>query len=998
MGNKKGNKKSSKKDDTKVVKPVPDNKKDKPSVTDQTKVVKPLKEKKPNTLKVTDETRPIKTLQDTPQTSSVSDKTKVMKTVQGFSSDLEQTKVMKTVEEPTQKFENVEETKKMKKEKKKAKKANNKKKHRALKIIIKIIIALVVIACIIGAGVFAGLFFGLFGDEFKISVSDLNINMENSVLMDLNGNVLATLNGEENREVILLSEMGEYLPKAFIAIEDKRFYEHSGVDISRTASATIKYLLKQSTHGGSTITQQLIKNATGEDDRTSMRKVKEIAKAFQIEREMSKQQILESYLNTIPLGGGAKNVYGVQVAANYYFNKQPAELTLAQCAYIAGINHSPNLYNPFKETPNTEKINNRTKTVLNEMKDQGKINQEQYDTAVAEVNAGLAFQEGNITSYNSLTQHEEEALKQVARQYAEEHDLKYDVALQRVQSSGYKIYITENKDIQNILDETYTSNTDWIKTKTITETDENGEKVKKEIELQSGMAVIDHKTGYVVAVRGVIGKKTPWGTNRATSATHQPGSSIKPIAVITPSIQEGLINAGTVVDDTPIKVGSYAPRNSGGGYTGLMNIRSILRVSRNIPEVKMMQKLTPAKSMEYLKQMGISTLSEGDEGLALALGGVGNGVSPLEMAGAYATIANKGVYQEPTFYTRVEDSHGNVVMEKHQEKHRVLSEENAWIVQSLLTEPTGTGLTGATGATGTRARVTNMQTCGKTGTTNDTTATWFCGFTPYYAAAMNFGFDKAKEGNSRYVPGSGTVAGRWGGIMNQIHKDLPAAKFEKPSGIVTARICRDSGLLVGENCEHDPRGSRIYTEYFVKGTTPKDACTTHVKLRICKETGKIANEFCADVEERVYITRPNSTENTSWQSASDAQYMAPTETCTTHTKKPDTEKPVITIKDVKDVIELTLNAKFTIPQATATDNIDGDISKNIKVEIKKDGKVVDKIDTSKAGVYTITYSVEDAAKNKATKTITVKVATKDNKPNGGTGNNSNTNTVTNTTR
>ena len=984
MGNKKGSKKPSKKDDTKVMKPVQNNKKDKPSVTDETRVIKNVKETKQNKTKVTDET-------------------KVMKTVQGTSieealnSNKEETKVIKTVDEPTKKIENGEETKKMKKEKK----AKNKKKHRALKIILKIMIALIVIVGIIGAGVFAGLFFGLFGDEFKISVSDLNINMENSVLMDLNGNVLATLNGDENREVILLSEMGEYIPKAFIAIEDKRFEEHSGVDIKRTIGATVNYLLKHdSSYGGSTITQQLIKNATGEDDKTSMRKVKEIAKAFQIEREMSKDQILESYLNTIPLGGGAKNVYGVKIAANYYFNKQPAELSLAQCAYMAGINHSPNLYNPFKETPNMEKINNRTKTVLNEMKDQGKINQEQYDTAIAEVNAGLAFQEGNITSYNSLTQHEEEALKQVATQYAEEHKIDYKIALQKVQSSGYKIYITENKDIQNILDETYTTNTDWIKTKTITETDENGEKVKKEIQLQSGMAVIDHKTGYVVAVRGVIGEKTPWGTNRATSATHQPGSSIKPIAVITPSIQEGLINAGTVVDDTPIKVGSYAPRNSGGGYTGLMNIRSILRVSRNIPEVKMMQKLTPAKSMEYLKQMGISTLSEGDEGLALALGGVGNGVSPLEMAGAYATIANKGVYQEPTFYTRVEDSHGNVVMEKHQEKHRVLSEENAWIVQSLLTEPTGTGLTGATGATGTRARVTNMQTCGKTGTTNDTTATWFCGFTPYYAAAMNFGFDKAKEGNSRYVPGSGTVAGRWGSIMNKIHSGLEAAKFQKPSSIITARICKDSGQLAGENCEHDPRGSRIYGEYFVKGTTPKDACTTHVKLRICKETGKIANEFCADVEEKVYITRPNSTENTSWQSASDAQYMAPTETCTTHTQKPDTEKPVITLKDTKDVIELALNAKFTIPQATAVDNIDGDISKNIKIEIKKDGKVVDKVDTSKAGTYTITYSVEDAAKNKQTKTITVKVGSKDNnKPSGGTGNNNNnTNTVTNTTR
>lgn len=883
--------------------------------------------------------------------------------------------------EKTKKVKTVKDKNSNKKDKKK------KGKHPKLKLFFKIFIALIIILAIICAGVFAGLFFGLFGDDFKISVKDLEISEENSILIDLDGNQVATLNGKENREIITFEEMGEYLPKAFVAIEDKRFEEHNGVDISRTISATIKYILGNSTYGGSTITQQLIKNATGEKDKSSTRKIKEIAKAYQIEREMSKTQILESYLNTIPLGGGAKNVYGVKVAANYYFDKEPKDLTLAQCAYIAGINHSPNIYNPFKENPKTEKINNRTKTVLDEMLNQEKINQDQYNLAVEEVNAGLAFKEGNITSYNSLTQNEESALKQVASDYAKEHDLDYKVALNKIMSGGYKIYITEKKNLQDILDTSYNENTSWMTTtKSKNKKDENGNKIT--VQMQSGMAIIDHKTGYVVALRGVLGEKTAWGTNRAIEAGMQPGSSIKPIAVIAPSLQEGLINAGTVVDDTPGSFGSYRPHNDDGRYKGLYNIRSILRESRNIPEVKMMRTLGPSKSIEYLKSFGISTVNaEKDAGLSLALGGVSAGISPLEMAGAYATIANDGVYIEPTFYIRVEDANGNVIMKKEQETHRVISEQNAYLMQSLLTEPTGTGISGTSGATATRAKVKGQQTCGKTGTADDTLITWFCGFTPYYSGAMYFAYDQ----KDAKAPGSSTVAGRWGGIMNKVHEGLESAKFDKPSGIVNAVICKDSGLLANDLCNQDPRGGRTYSEMFVSGTVPSKTCGTHVKLKICKDTGKIANEFCKNVEEKVFITRPNSDTDTSWHNVPDAQYMAPTETCPTHTKPADIVKPVITLTGVtKDTIEIKVNDKFTLPVATAKDDVDGDITKNIKTEIKKDGKVVEKIDTSKAGTYVITYTVQDAAGNIGTKAITVKIVAQT------TGGNTNTNTVTNT--
>jgi len=487
--------------------------------------------------------------------------------------------------------------------------------------------------------------------------------------------------------------------------------------------------------------------------------------------------------------------------------------------------------------------------------------------------------------------------------------------------------------------------------------------------------------------------KTAWGQNRVTETGHQPGSSIKPIAVIAPSLQEKLITAGTVIDDTPVKYGSYSPHNDNHTYSGLLNIRNILRVSRNIPEVKMMKKLTPTKSIEYLKSFGVTSMDDKeDQTLSLALGGVTNGISPLEMAAAYATIANDGTYIEPTFYTKVEDSNGSVILEKKQETHRVISEQNAYILQSLLTEPTGTGLTGATGATGTGARVSGMQTCGKTGTTDNSRNTWFCGFTPYYAASMYFGYDDQRDGTA---PGSGTVARRWGNIMKKVHEGLKSAKFDKPSGIVSAKVCQDSGLLANDLCSQDQRGSRAYSEIYAKGTVPSKTCNVHVKVKICKDTGKIANEFCTNTEEKVFITRENSAQDKSWEKAKDAEFMAPTENCDTHQKPADTTKPVITLKDGKKSITIKVKETFKDTGATAKDDVDGDLTVKIKTEIKKDGKVVEKIDTSKAGTYTITYSVTDEAGNVGSITRTVKIV--ENTTNNNTNNNTNANTNTNTT-
>ena len=304
--------------------------------------------------------------------------------------DDDKTKMYKTQdinEEKNIKESGNEDTKKMKKVKttKKEKKSKKQKKHPKLRLFIKIFIILVILLCLAGAGVFAAIFFG---DTWNISEDDLVIKMQNSYTYDKDGELLHELAGEENREIISLSEMGEYIPEAFVAIEDERFYQHSGIDIKRTAGAIVTYILNggNSSFGGSTITQQLVKNLLKDDEDSIERKIREWSRAYKVEQMLSKSQILELYLNEIFMGG---TVYGVESAANYYFDKSADELSLAESAFLAGINHSPNYYNPFDGDDNEDDIKSRTKTVLGQMltvtdeNGQTFINQEQYDEAIA---------------------------------------------------------------------------------------------------------------------------------------------------------------------------------------------------------------------------------------------------------------------------------------------------------------------------------------------------------------------------------------------------------------------------------------------------------------------------------------------------------------------------------------------------------------------------------------------------------------------------------------
>lgn len=848
-------------------------------------------------------------------------------------------------------------------------KSNRKKMNPKKKRAILIGIALVIL---IALGVAFGILYGIVRDA-RLDVADLALKYENSVMYDIDGNLIAELSGDENRKPIKMSEMSEYLPKAFVSIEDERFYDHMGVDIKRTLGATAKYALSKigigsSSYGGSTITQQVIKNTTEEKDRTWQRKVKEIARAYYIEKELSKDQILELYLNLIYMGGNT-NIYGVEVASEYYFSKTAKELDLAESAFLAGINNTPNSYDPFVEdnTQNLERIKTRTRIVLDKMHELGKINsEEEYQAAIAKVDAGLTFKKGKVAQNNIYSYHTDAAIMQIINQLMEEKDLSRDAAKLYLYSGGFKIYTTEKKDIQDAMDEE-AAKSKYKNTK-------NGQ------ESQAGMVLLDHKTGYVLGVIGGLGEKnTSLGFNRGTQAIKQTGSSMKPLAVVAPGIDKGVITAATVYDDVPYK--NFKNYNH---FKGLLTIRYAIESSQNIPMLKAIQTVGTENSLEFLESLGFSNLDERDNNISLALGGLTHGASPLEMAAAYGAIANDGVYIEPTFYTKVVDSNGNTVLEPHQESRTVMSKAAAYVVKEILTQPVKSG-------TSTTCSISGMSVAAKTGTTNDDFDRWLCGFTPYYTAATWYGYDESRTVSGWSLSPSSQI---WTSVMRQAHSGLKGRTFaqDRPDGVVTATVCRDSGLLATDNCKHDERGDRTYTEYFVKGTVPTKQCETHVKVEICKETGKIAKEFCPEKEEKVFITRPNSDTDTSWKSAADAKYMLTIkDECDKHTEEVDKEKPEIKLNG-SSTITINVGDKFTDPGATATDKKDGDLTNKIVI--------TGKVDTSKAGTYKITYTVEDSAKNKAsaTRTVIVKESSSGGNNNGGNnGNNTGDNELGNNT-
>lgn len=680
-----------------------------------------------------------------------------------------------------------------KKRGKKAKTPEQIKKNKKIRIIVLIILVFIFLA--------TGIYTAISVNNWKNLVQEMSKN-ENSIVKDTDGKVIAEIGSEKAKNKISSSDIPSNLKNAYVAIEDERFYKHHGVDVKRTSAAVVSYIFHHgsSSFGGSSITQQVVKNLTGDSSNKITRKVKEWGKAVTLETFMSKDEILTLYLNVIYVG---PNVYGIETGANYYFNKSVKDLSLEECAFLAGINNSPNSYNPYGDTVNIEKIKTRTKTVLSKMLELKYINESEYNDAIANVDNGLKFKKGKIETDDAIYSYHTDALiSQLIDDIAERKKITKTFATNYVNMAGLTIYSTQNSSIQNQMEK------EFEKTKYQLASKNGGDPS------QSAMVIIDHKTGQVVGCVGGLGKKTTSrGLNRATQSIRQTGSCIKPIAVLVPGIAKKEFTGSTIfADEQTIFADGYKPENYS-KYLGNITVRRALESSQNIPFVEMMEKVGPKTSMKYLEKMGITTLSKKDENLALALGGLDRGISPLQMAGAYATIANDGVYIEPTFYTKAETSGHKTIVEVKQKKKRVFSKEVAYIVKELLTEP----VKGNYG-TATYCSISGMDVAAKTGTTDDNYDRWLCGFTSYYTGVTWYGYDKNESINYN---GKKNPAGiLWANIMSRIHSGLQSAKFNKPSGVIKITVCSETGRKANTGCPD------TYSEYFLIGTTPT-ACNKH---------------------------------------------------------------------------------------------------------------------------------------------------------------------------
>ncbi|MDU5107440.1 transglycosylase domain-containing protein [Clostridium sp.] len=775
--------------------------------------------------------------------------------------------------------------KKNKNNSKKSKKKNQPKYKKFLKgTFLGILIALLL--CVV---VGLGYVFAIIKSTEELDVNAVLSLNEPSMLFDNQGTYIDNLPTDEERYKVSLDEMSDYLKDAYIAIEDERFYSHPGIDIKRTLGSALRsgiyyFTGKGSVQGGSTLTQQLIKNTLLTNDVKIERKVREIYLSLSLEKKLSKDQILEAYLNTIPLGG---KVYGVEAAAKYYFEKSAKDLSLAESAFIAGLTQAPSAYSPYdpENIKDPSIYLDRTKTVLMKMKDLGKITQEEYDEAYAFVDANqFAFSQTVITYKINYEWFVYPAIDQVREDLKETYKYTDEEVDRLFSTGGLKIYTTMDRAMQDstqavLNDRSSIQQLDIYANPEVT--DENGTPA-----LQAAAAIMDYRTGEVKVLVGGRGDQPARSTNRAYYALRSIGSTTKPLTVYGPAIDTRAVTAGTVFDDALLpssisaKYNNYNPQNWNFKSDGYITARESIALSKNVPTIMIEDKLGIENGLSYGEKLGLVYGDESKTLSTLSLGefhevyddGSKDGGNPFILASAYATFGNNGLYTEPMLYTKVVDGSGKVLLEKTPKQEQIFSPQTAYIMRDLLKGPLSFD--------GALAKLPNMPVIGKTGTTNSVTDFLFAGLTPYYSGAVWIGYDnRSAMGGASY---SSSAASLWGAVMAPIHADLEYKEFDgNPGGVTTVTICKDSGKRATDLCSHDQRGSRVYTEMFISGTEPSGVCDVHVSAKVNKNNNKLATENTPKdlVEEKVFIKKENAYKN-----AADYKYVLPTE-------KDDTKAP-----------------------------------------------------------------------------------------------------------
>lgn len=742
-------------------------------------------------------------------------------------------------------------------------------------------------------------FVSILGDYLQEDIlpnSDTDIG---SYAVDLNSNAYYTDSNDQiqllqnifssnDREWVDFKDIPEDMIHATVAIEDKRFFEHQGVDWVTTIKACFFMFFGNGDRGGSTITQQLIKNITEEDSYTVQRKVAEIFRAVALEKKYNKETILELYLNLIYMGNGCN---GVKTAAATYFGKELEKLTVAECASLISITNNPSLYNPYRENLDkggmngAERNRERQMDTLDEMKDQGWISEEEYEEAV---NQELVFKKG-IADEDRMAQCEKEGCgyRDTVGTFRKEGDTYFcpkcgsvapigvnasqevyswfmDVVIEDVAADlaeldgleptndnikwykqviargGYHIYTTLDMEVQNAIDKIYT-NLDEIP------------KARSSQQLQSGIVIIDNETGYVVGISGGVGEKNVHDAfSCATDAVLQTGSSIKPLSVYAPAFETGTITPATVVKDMPLRYDGKNPwpRNSDRKYIFSTTVHNAIKNSINACAVSTLDIIGTGYSFKFAKEkFGLHSMLESyvmEDGevrsdmdfAPLGLGAQTFGVSVREMANAFAVFANEGVYRTGITYTKVYDSNGNLILDNTQETKEVLGEKALNYINDCLYDATRAG-------TGTEARISGHNVYGKTGTTASNKDRWYCGFTGYYTAAVWCGY---KQPEQIYVSGN-PAAQLFKKVMTQLHEGKERVSLVDSKKLKEVEICMESGLLATDACKTDIRSkedlNRVDKVKLYREDIPEDSCTKHVTVSYCTEGKGVATDVCS---------------------------------------------------------------------------------------------------------------------------------------------------------
>ena len=780
-----------------------------------------------------------------------------------------------------------------------------------------------------GLGLGVGFVRGILKTTPQITKDSVHSKGYITTIYDNKGSTIKTLsNHDSNRIYTPLSSVPKNLQHAFIAIEDERYYSHNGIDLYGIIRATFLGIRNQSlSQGGSTITQQLIKNnVLGiQPEKTTMerleRKIKEQSLALELEKIASKQYILEEYLNAINLGEGT---LGVQTASQKYFNKDVSELTLSECAVLASITKNPTRLNPVTHPENNA---SRRSLVLQNMLEQHYITKKEYREALSDdvytriqKNAAAAPAKKTTNSY-----FEDALILQVVKDLKKQLGYDETKAYNAIYSGGLKIYSTQDQQIQKIADSvtndtsnypkatkialSYSLSAKTVSGKDVVYSDHNLLDYMRKNNLGNQLIFTDEASAKTVvtkfkqyilskgetitnesfqttiqpqiSIEALVGgrgnKTSDLSLNRATGTTRQPGSTFKILSAFLPALDKNHMTLATVYEDAPYNyIDTNRPvRNYYKGYKGYSTIREAITNSMNVVSAKTIADVTPKTSFEYLMNLGFSTLvsnettSNGnvytDITQSLSLGGLTYGVTNMELTSAYASIANGGTYQKPVLYTKVVDHNGNILLSNTQKGKRVMKESTAFLLTDAMKDVITKG-------TGKSAKLSSsMAVAGKSGTTSNSYDYWFSGYTPYHTASVWMGYDK----NTNFASDN-THKKIWAKVMNEIikTKQEQTTDFKKPADIVKAKVCKESGkLAIKEVCDHDPRGSRVITEYFEKGTVPTQTCDIHVAVEVCKTSDKLATKNCpANKKQRkIYIVRKKGSHG----KTADTPYLLP---------------------------------------------------------------------------------------------------------------------------